>query len=123
MQTPLAYESQGPHTGILCVSLKINTVVGGGRDEQLEHRGFGDNEASLCDPVMVGPHHYTCARTHRVPNTEGDPEVRSALRVMTTVPPLEMRMVGACAFWGGGTWAVPSALPRCERDTALEYKV
>lgn len=51
----------------------------GREDEQVGHRGFGDNEASLCDPVMVGTCHYTCAWTHRVPNTKGDPEVHRAL--------------------------------------------
>ena len=47
----------------------------GGRDEQLEHRGFGGRETTLYDSVMVDTCHYVFVKTHRLYNTKSDPSV------------------------------------------------
>lgn len=78
---------------------------------------------TLCDPVMVGTCHYTCAWTHRVPNTQGDPEVHCALGDDNCPSPGDADGGGVCTRWGGRRTGSAFRLPRCRPDPALEYKV
>ena len=45
---------------------------GTGRDEQVEHMGFGGGKTTLYDTTMVNIYHFIFVQTHRTYNTKNE---------------------------------------------------